>query len=516
MAKSGKRTYLHIIVAIVIFAILKLAIPTANGLTSVGVNVIAVFVPILYLWLTVSTDWVSWVALGLLIMTGIMNPATIYAGTFGTPLIITVIAMMAFSKVLTDTGVIGTLVKWMMTREIVRNRPYVFIAMMLVACAVVSMFVDVGAVSLIFLSMISVVCTQIGYKKGDPFYTALCLGVFWVSNAFNGGSPLGHALPVIMMNSAAASGNEISYAQWMSVGVPFAIIATVVCIFIICVLWRPEASKFRNYDLDAARKEVQPLTRQGIISLVIFLAVIAYWVLPEVVPSLFPAAALSLIKTWGTTLPLMFALALLCVIHVGGKPITTFRELTSTSTVTVLLFIGAVTILGNAVSSADSGISVCLGNILSPITSHMSPFVLVLVVATYDYCAHQFHLQHGLYAPFLQPVGAYYALHGRACPGTDRDHRRDGVLCLAGTLCGRHRPLLLWARAYHSKKLLQVEYRGHRASLGRCGLRDLSLEQSDSGLSQPAIQQRRGRETGFPVSLPGGTCPVRRYQHVSI
>ena len=152
MAKSGKRTYLHIIVAIVIFAILKLAIPTANGLTSVGVNVIAVFVPILYLWLTVSTDWVSWVALGLLIMTGIMNPATIYAGTFGTPLIITVIAMMAFSKVLTDTGVIGTLVKWMMTREIVRNRPYVFIAMMLVACAVVSMFVDVGAVSLIFLS----------------------------------------------------------------------------------------------------------------------------------------------------------------------------------------------------------------------------------------------------------------------------------------------------------------------------------------------------------------------------
>ena len=381
MARSGKRTYLHIIVAIVIFAILKLAIPTANGLTPVGVNVIAVFVPILYLWLTVSTDWVSWVALGLLIMTGIMNPAAIYAGTFGTPLIITVIAMMAFSKVLTDTGVIGTLVKWMMTREIVRNRPYVFIAMMLVACAVVSMFVDVGAVSLIFLSMISVVCTQIGYKKGDPFYTALCLGVFWVSNAFNGGSPLGHALPVIMMNSAAASGNEISYAQWMSVGVPFAIIATVVCIFIICVLWRPEASKFRNYDLDAARKEVQPLTRQGIISLVIFLAVIAYWVLPEVVPSLFPAAALSFIKTWGTTLPLMFALALLCVIHVGGKPITTFRELTSTSTVTVLLFIGAVTILGNAVSSADSGISVCLGNILSPITSHMSPFVLVLVVA---------------------------------------------------------------------------------------------------------------------------------------
>ena len=381
MAKSAKKTYLHILIAVIIFAVLKLAVPAANGLTPVGVNVIAIFIPVLYLWLTVSTDWVSWVALGLLIMTGIMTPADIYAGTFGSALIITVIAMMAFSKVLTDTGVIGTLVKWMMTREIVRNRPYVFMTMIFVACAIVSMFVDIGAVSLIFISMIAVVCEQIGYKKGDPFYTALMLGIFWITNAFNGGSPLGHALPVIMMNSAAASGVEISYAQWMSIGVPFAIITTIVCILIICVIWRPEASKFRNYDLDSARKEVQPLTKQGIISIIVFLAVILYWVLPEVVPGIFPAEALAMIKTWGTTLPLMFALALLCVIHVGKKPITTFPVLTSTSTVTVLLFIGAVTILGNAVSSADSGISACLGNILSPITANMSPFVLVLVVA---------------------------------------------------------------------------------------------------------------------------------------
>ena len=120
---------------------------------------------------------------------------------------------------------------------------------------------------------------------------------------------------------------------------------------------------------------------KDVISVIIFLAVIVYWVLPEVAPGIFPAAAFTAIKTWGTTLPLMFALALLCVIHVGKSPITTFRELTSTSTVTVLLFIGAVTILGSAVSSADSGISACLGNILAPITSNMPPFVLVLVVA---------------------------------------------------------------------------------------------------------------------------------------
>ncbi len=381
MSKHAKLVYLHILIAFVIFLALKLSIPAANGLTPAGVNVIAVFIPILYLWLSVGTDWVSWLALGLLIMTGIATPDEIYADTLGAPLIITVIAMMSFSKVLADTGVIDTLVKWMMTREIVRNRPYVFICMMLTACAIVSAFVSIAAVSLIFLSMISAVCSQIGYKKGDPFYTALCLGVFWVTNAFNGGSPFGHAMPVVMMSTASAAGSPISYTQWLAVGIPYAVITTIACMAIICLIWRPEASKFRDYDLDAARKEVKPLTKQGIITVVVFAAVVVYWVLPEVAANLIPETVMSFINSWGTTIPLIFSMSLLCVLHVDGKPVTTFPVMTSTATVSMLVFIGAVTVLGNIVSNADSGISECLNNILSPVTANMSPFMLVLVVA---------------------------------------------------------------------------------------------------------------------------------------
>lgn len=377
--QTQKKTYLHIIIAIIIGVVLLNAIPAVNGLSEVGVKVIAVFVPVLYLWLTVGTDWTSWLALALIFMTGIMAPAAVYAGTFGSPLIITVIGMMAFSKVLVDTGVIDTAVKWAMTREIVRNRPYVFMIMIFVVCAVVSVFMDVGAVTLVFIAVIKVACEQIGYKKGDPFCTALFLGLFWITNAWNGGSPLGHALPIIMMNAATAGGYEITFAKWMSIGIPAALIMTVIAIVFICLIWRPEASKFKNYDLDAIKKEIKPLTKQGIIMIVLLVLVVLYWVLPTIFPSMLPAKIAAVYSTWGTTLPLIIAMALLCIIHINGKPITTFREMTSTSTVTVLLFIGAVSVLGSAISSPDTGISACLANILSPITSSIPIFAVIII-----------------------------------------------------------------------------------------------------------------------------------------
>lgn len=377
--QTQKKTYLHIIIAIIIGVVLLNAVPAVNGLSEVGVKVIAVFVPVLYLWLTVGTDWTSWLALALIFMTGIMAPAAVYAGTFGSPLIITVIGMMAFSKVLVDTGVIDTAVKWAMTREIVRNRPYVFMIMIFVVCAVVSVFMDVGAVTLVFIAVIKVACEQIGYKKGDPFCTALFLGLFWITNAWNGGSPLGHALPIIMMNAATAGGYEITFAKWMSIGIPAALIMTVIAIVFICLIWRPEASKFKNYDLDAIKKEIKPLTKQGIITIVLLVLVVLYWVLPTIFPSMLPAKIAVVYSTWGTTFPLIIAMALLCIIHINGKPITTFREMTSTSTVTVLLFIGAVSVLGSAISSPDTGISACLANILSPITSSIPIFAVIII-----------------------------------------------------------------------------------------------------------------------------------------
>ena len=377
------KSYIHVIIALLIGIVCLLFIPSANGLTELGVKVLAVFFPVLYLWLTVGTDWPCWLSLMLLVFTGVMTPAQVFADSYGNSLIITVIGMMAFSKVLVDTGVIDTVVKWFATRELVRNHPYRFIIIISIVEGVAAIVMNVSALILIFIAFISALCEEIGYKKGDPFYTALMIGLFWIANAFNAASPLGHSLPLILMSTASAAGQEVTIAQWLAVGIPIAVIVSVAAVLIICLVWRPEASKFMNYDIDAHRKEIRPFTTEGKVTLVLLVALILYWVLPSVFPNMLVGNAKTLYDTWGSNMPVIIGLALLCIIHVKGKPVTTFKQATSTTSITTITFIGCVIVLGNAISNADTDISDWLANILHPLSSSMSMFAYITLLSLF-------------------------------------------------------------------------------------------------------------------------------------
>ena len=374
--KAAKQ-YIHVVIALILLVVVKLVVPAENGLTDIGVNVVAILAPILYLWIAVGTDWTSLLALAAIICTGVLTPTAVYGGALGSPVIIIVITMMALNQLLMDTGVIATLSKWVMTREIVRNRPYVFISLFFFLCLCLCLITDVGCISIMFIALASGICREIGYEKGTPFYTALIVGIFWISNIGNCASPMGHTVPLIMLGTASAAGYNITITQWLSIGIPFAVVMYLLTLFVVCVIWRPEASKFRQYDLDAARKEIPPLTKEGIITSVIFILMILVWILPELIPGLFPTAVRSALSTWGNTIPPIAAVTLLCIIRVKGKPIATFSSITRTTPIGILLFVAAVVVLGTAVSSETTGISAVLSNLLAPVTSTLSPFWIV-------------------------------------------------------------------------------------------------------------------------------------------
>lgn len=374
------KQYVHVLIAAALALLIKLCVPAANGLTDLGVNVLAILIPVLYLWLTVGTDWVSLFALAGIVISGVLTPGEVYGASIGGSTIIVVITCMGISKVLSDTGVIRKIANWFLTRSIVKNRPYVFIAMFFMAVTLVGMTLYVGTVCIIFITLAAEICEEIGYKKGDGFYTALIIGVFWLSNVTNVATPIGHATTLIMLGTAAEAGITITYTQWMAIGIPFALCMYLITLLTVCVIWKPEASKFQNYDLDAARQENKPFTKEGIVALVVFILLIATWIIPEVVPSIIPAAVKGALTTWGNGVTAIVAVCLLCVIRVNDKPVAKFSELSKATSISLIVFVGAVVVLGNAMSSADTGISLAISNVLEPLTKGM-PVVLFLGIS---------------------------------------------------------------------------------------------------------------------------------------
>ena len=182
-----KKEYIHYIIALVIGIVLGLVLQPTNGLTVVGIRVVAILVPVLYLWLTTNTHWTSLLALALLIMTTAMTPNEVWAGSMGHFVVITVVTYMLLNVCLKETGVINKIAFWFVSRKIVQGRPYVFMAMFFASNVIIGLFMDNLSLAVIYIGIAEVLCKQMGLKKGDSFYTYLywcCVGNVLLSHLF--------------------------------------------------------------------------------------------------------------------------------------------------------------------------------------------------------------------------------------------------------------------------------------------------------------------------------------------
>jgi sodium-dependent dicarboxylate transporter 2/3/5 len=374
---KGFRNYLHIIIAVLAMVIVKMCLPAINGLTHMGVNVLAVFIPILYLWITLGTDWVSMLALAGLIMIGMYTPGQVYALSFGHTVVVTIIMCMALTGILSDTGVTDKVAVWFITRDIVRNKPYIFLAMFYFACIVLGLFIETMTTTIIFITLAETICKDLGYKKGDQFYTAMMAGVLWFTSATCGATPISHALPLMLMGAAESAGLKISFAQWMSLGVPFVFIVYFLSLIVIRFIWKPDAELFKNYNIEEIKSKQKPLGIEGKVSVTVFFIVIFCWFFPQFGGGLAPEFSAFLIKI-GATVPPILAVAFLCILRLKDKPLANFANLVAGIPLGVVIFVATVTVLGSAISSDETGISLFLRNTLAPVTSGMPTIMIVI------------------------------------------------------------------------------------------------------------------------------------------
>lgn len=382
---TRNKTYLHCGIAIVLGLLIMFLLPASNGLTTDGVHLLGILVPTIYLWITVGTDWVSLLAMIALVMTGVMTNganyyASVYAGSMGNFIIVTVIACMALSAVLGSTGVIEKIATWFITRKFVQGKPYAFLSMFMLSYFIIGTFMEATAVCIMYIGLAKTICDKLGYKKGDKFYTVMMAGLYWGDAVVSAGSPISHVLPLLLIAAAApALGVTISFGQWLMVGIPFEILAYIIMMLIFRFIWKPDTDKFQTYDIEEMKKASPPLSAQGKITSCLFALVVVAWLFPQFGAGIWPAAV-TYLNSVGACVPPVIALALVYVIHVDGKPIANFSDSVKSIPIGLLIFTACVTVLGAAVNLENCGLSVWMSNLLSPALSGMPTIVIMTLL----------------------------------------------------------------------------------------------------------------------------------------
>ncbi len=376
-----RKTYLHCGIALVLGLLIAFGIRPDNGISSLGVHVLAVTVPSLYLWLTVNTSWCSLLFLGLLVMTGAMTPNAVWAGSMGHFAVITMIVFSMLNYALKDTGVIDRIAAWFITRKIARRRPYVFLGLFFLSNLVIGMFVDNLSLAVIYVGIAAVLAEKIGVKKGDPFYACMFIGILWCNVVISIASPIAHAPVLILIGMMQNQlGISVSYGQWLSIGVPFAAVMFVV-MMIAVFIWRPDASAYLSFDFDGFRKAEaeQVWDKRSKITAVVFILAVLAILLPEVLKGVFPTVC-GYLSDIGVVVPAILAVCALCLIQTDGKPILDYAKAAGTLPLSAIIFAGVVCVMSTPFSSEDTGISVWLSNIIQPAFAALSPLTAMILL----------------------------------------------------------------------------------------------------------------------------------------
>ena len=375
---SAKKTYTHVGIALILGLLLAFGLRPDHGLTQLGVRVLAVTLPTLYLWLTVNTSWCALLFLAMLIMTGAMTPTQVWAGSMGHFAVITMVVFSILNYALKETGVIDKIALWFVSRKMARGRPCVFLLLFFLSNLIIGMFVDNLSLAVIYVGLASAMAQRIGLKKGEPFYACLFIGILWCNVVISIASPIAHAPVLILIGMIQSQlGVTVSYAQWLAVGVPFAAVMFLAMAAAVLV-WRPDDTAFRAFDPESL--EDQPLDLRGKVTAGVFVLAVLAILLPEVGKGLLPG----LCGYWsqvGVVVPAILAVCALCLIYVDGAPILDIQAACRTLPLPAIIFAGVVCVMSTPFSAQETGISAWLSGLLQPAFRSLSPLWIILLLA---------------------------------------------------------------------------------------------------------------------------------------
>ncbi|MBM3819621.1 MAG: DASS family sodium-coupled anion symporter [Acidimicrobiia bacterium] len=319
----------------VLVGIVTLLLPTPDGLTPPAKNLAGVFVMAIILWVTepVPIAVSSLLAIVLLVVFGVTTPGAAIVATM-TPVFFFVLAMFCIAQVVVDSGLARRFALALLTRAGSDSRRVVLAFM--IGAAMMSTVVSDVPVAAVWMSMALPLLARVApVPGGSQFAKALMIGIPFASFIGGVGTPAGSSINILGLFQIQQFGKvDVSFLQWMAIGVPMIIVLTPVAWWVLVWWFRPEVASVG--DPAELRAEQQALGAwsgkemkvAGLLALMIVLWIASSW-----------------FRFIDTTI---VALAGAVLMFVPGMNLLTWQHAQRSIGWDVLLLVGGVTSLGAA------------------------------------------------------------------------------------------------------------------------------------------------------------------------
>ena len=395
--------YVHSTIGLFLMFIAGRIFEPIEPLTEVGMQIVGLFVGLIWMWCFVGFLWPSLlglIAFGLSDFTA--NFAQVGTMSFGGAVPILLLFSMILFGSPQHVGATKYITRFFLTRKVFNDRPIMFSFVFFFATYALSVAVNVTPALVLMWSVLYGVLRELDYTKGEKFTSLMLVGTFLGAISGQASLPFtGSTLAILSAFTEATIAVEIAAGvavedavgivvpapQYILLGfINTVIVMVIYCLFMKLVLKPEELTKVAHVNTEMFEKDplppMSPLQKANFFGMLLF---VFFMLLPWFLPDGFILT--ELLGTLGAGGVAIFITAVMCLIRVQGQPVLDFGPVASKSiNWDVYVMVSMALALSSALTNPATGVLTLMEEVFRPVLGGHSAtmlFVTTLLVAIF-------------------------------------------------------------------------------------------------------------------------------------
>lgn len=354
-------------------------LPPIGQITEVGMNVLGIFLAVLYGWTFCDLLWVSLFGIVAVGFSGAITFPEFLASSFGSDTVLYMLFLFFFTGMISEVGLIDYIANKIISFKFLNGRPWLFSAFILIGTYISAAFINMFAAAIVFWEVLFIVSKRFGFQKKDKYPTLMILGVAMTCAIAGAVIPYKPVPLVILSTYSELSGVPMDFLKYILFALPITILITLLFIVIFRFIFRPDLKKLVDISVDFVDQSKMHLdTRQK--AAVGFLVV---FILMMVAPSLLPEGSFlsNVLSNLGNTGIIMLLLIAMFLLKFHGEPMITMKQLLKHVNYDVWLMMAFVVPFSSVFSGEATGIRETMVAVMQPLLSGKSEMLFITIAA---------------------------------------------------------------------------------------------------------------------------------------
>ena len=374
--KMGTKYYVHMAI-ILAFMFGFQFLPPFGPVTDMGMEVLGIFIGLIYGWTIGETIWPSIVALLLMSFVGENTIPSVLGAAYGNQTLLMVVFSLLFCYAVSTSGVLAIIARWLVSRKFAKKGPWMLAFAFFLASSVTGALVlNTLPVVLLLWEIFYDVCKQLGLKPYSKYVTMVMIGIVIAGYAGSMIAPY-NGLCIICFGVLAAAAPDLTVNYGSYVAMVIAI--NIVLIPALTLFYKaigPKDMEWGNVDLGDHKLEFNSTQKLVLLWIV---ALAAIMMLPNMMP-----------KTWWITQMLNHLTAvgglvliptlMMITTHKRERFLDINKGMMYGVTWNLYYLLATALYISSAVASKETGIAALLNQMMAPIMSGHGIFMTCAIM----------------------------------------------------------------------------------------------------------------------------------------